>query len=301
MTNLLNTALTVCIHNGVFHADDVICVALLQIKYGIENVTVVRSRNSEDWEKADYVLDVGGINRIDMEHNKIWFDHHEKEFEKKAHENGIYYAACGKLAEYLGFPASLFDRALYSVEAQDNGQKDISLQFPNPFGFVSTFNVEWDQNLFGPEQDQRFKEAVDMARTVLQNILNSISLEQFASTLIADALTRSEGNAIVELDQYVGGWQKYICQHNLLTPNDQKLVIVFPSGKNWNIQVVPKSENSFESLAKLPFAGLRGTELDKAAGIPGGVFVHPAGFLGSWQSKEAAMAIAQLTIAGTPR
>lgn len=293
--------IVVCVHNGVFHADDVICVALLQLKYGTNNVTVIRSRKQEDWDKADFVLDVGNTNRIDAEHNKVWFDHHEKESEKKAHANGVYYAACGKLAEHLGFPASLFDRALYAVEAQDNGQKDLSLQFPNPFSFISTFNVEWDKNLYGSEQDLQFNLATDMARTVLQNILNSISLEHFASTLVANALTESKGSAIVELDRYVGGWQKYICQHNLLTPDDQKLVVVFPSGKNWNVQVVPKSETSFESWAKLPFAGLRGADLDKASGIAGGVFVHPAGFLGSWATKEAALAIAQLTVAGTSR
>lgn len=300
MTNLLNTVLTVCVHNGVFHADDVICVALLQLKYGTNNVTVIRSRKPEDFEKADYVLDVGNTNRIDVEHNKVWFDHHEKEDQKKQHANGVYYAACGKLAEYLGFPASLFDRALYAVESQDNGQKELSLQFPNPFSFVSTFNVEWDKNLYGVEQDQQFDIAVGMARIVLNNILESIKLESFASVVMANALTASK-NAIVELPQYVGGWQKYVCRHNLLASNDQKLVVVFPSGKNWNVQVVPESETSFESRAKLPFAGLRGIDLDKAAGIPGGVFVHPAGFLGSWTSKEAAMAIAQLTVAGTPR
>ena len=198
--------IVVCVHNGVFHADDVICVALLQLKYGTNNVTVIRSRKQEDWDKADFVLDVGNTNRIDVEHNKVWFDHHEKESEKKAHANGVYYAACGKLAEHLGFPASLFDRALYAVEAQDNGQKDLSLQFPSPFSFISTFNVEWDKNLYGSEQDLQFNLATDMARTVLQNILNSISLEHFASTLVANALTESKGSAIVELDRYVGGW-----------------------------------------------------------------------------------------------
>ena len=234
-----------------------------------------------------------------MESNRVQFDHHEPEPQKKKHENGVYYAACGKLAEFLRFPTSLFDRALYAVEAQDNGQKELSLQYPNPFSFISSLNVDWDKNLFGPEQDRQFDIAVDMARIVLNNILESIKLESFASVVMANALKASKG-AIVELPQYIGGWQKHVCSHNEFAKNDRKLVVVFPSGGNWNVQVVPKSETSFESWSKIPFAGLRSAELDKATGIPGGVFVHPAGFLGSWQTKEAALAMAQLTVTGTP-
>ena len=32
---------TVCVHNGVFHADDVICVSLLRFVCGSENVMVI--------------------------------------------------------------------------------------------------------------------------------------------------------------------------------------------------------------------------------------------------------------------
>ncbi|PHH65549.1 hypothetical protein CDD81_1984 [Ophiocordyceps australis] len=53
-------------------------------------------------------------------------------------------------------------------------------------------------------------------------------------------------------------------------------------GSKWRIQCVPVAKDSFESRKPLPEAwrGLRDEELDAVAGIPGGVFVHNAGFVG---------------------
>ncbi|PHH70633.1 hypothetical protein CDD82_7005 [Ophiocordyceps australis] len=53
-------------------------------------------------------------------------------------------------------------------------------------------------------------------------------------------------------------------------------------GSKWRIQCVPVAKDSFESRKPLPEAwrGLRDQELDAVTGIPRGVFVHNAGFVG---------------------
>lgn len=289
--------ITVAVHNGVFHADDVICVALLQLVYGIEHVSIIRTRDESMLQNADYVLDVGGRDQFTEFQGSIWFDHHEPENQKKKHENGVYYAACGKLAVWLRFPHSLFDRALYAVEAQDNGQKELSLQFPNPFSFINTLNVEWDKNLYGQEQDQRFEEAVDMARVILKNILDSIELEEKAEAECEAAIAAST-NAIVKLPRYIGGWQKYVCRYNEAHPCARKLLVLFPSGKNWNVQVVPVSENSFDSYLHLFYPGKRGKELDKATGLIHSVFCHAGAFLSGWQTEGMAYNFAMMCLLG---
>lgn len=45
------------VHPGIFHADDVLCVAMLFNKYGANNVTIIRDSGLH--VEADYVLDVG--------------------------------------------------------------------------------------------------------------------------------------------------------------------------------------------------------------------------------------------------
>lgn len=62
----------------------------------------------------------------------------------------------------------------------------------------------------------------------------------------------------------------------------------------WRIQAVPVSKDSFQSRKPLPEAwrGMRDEKLDEITGIPGGVFVHAAGFIGGNKSFEGAKAMA---------
>lgn len=62
----------------------------------------------------------------------------------------------------------------------------------------------------------------------------------------------------------------------------------------WRIQAVPVSSDSFESRKPLPEAwrGFRDEKLDEISGIPGGVFVHAAGFIGGNKSFDGAKAMA---------
>jgi len=288
--------IVVMVHDGIFHTDDLLCIVILMYMYGQENVSIIRSRNKDDYEKANFILDVG--NKNEVTNGQIWFDHHEDNSLKEYHENGIMMAACGKLARYFNFPKELWERALYSVEAQDNGQWELAKQYPNPFSFVSSFNVDWDKPLYGKEQDAAFMEAVEMAYKVFVKIMDSIELESMAKAEVEKALANSN-NTIVELPQYIGGWQKYICQYNEVNPNDQKLLIIFQSGANFNVQVVPeKDEFGSPSIISLPekWAGLRDGALDEVTGIANGVFVHPARFMGIWTSKESALQAAKVAI-----
>lgn len=68
----------------------------------------------------------------------------------------------------------------------------------------------------------------------------------------------------------------------------------------WRVQAVNTSPASFELRRALPAAwrGLRGAELDAASGIPGGVFVHAAGFIGGHDTQEGAMAMAVAALEG---
>ncbi|RDL37930.1 uncharacterized protein BP5553_05363 [Venustampulla echinocandica] len=62
----------------------------------------------------------------------------------------------------------------------------------------------------------------------------------------------------------------------------------------WRVQTVPVTKDSFESRKSLPEAwrGFRDEKLDEISGVPGGVFVHAAGFIGGNKTFDGALAMA---------
>lgn len=75
MKKIINkSAVTVAVHAGEFHADDAACIALLQLAYGAENVTVRREFRIESTEGLDFILDVGQIDEI--REDLVRLDHH---------------------------------------------------------------------------------------------------------------------------------------------------------------------------------------------------------------------------------
>lgn len=297
MNNTNSTSIiTVAVHNGVFHADDVVCVALLNLYYPDSKVEVIRTRNADDFKNCNFVLDVGAKDEIGDD--QICFDHHQKD---NSVINGtvVKHCAATKLAQYLKVPEGLFDKALLGIAADDNGQQELKGKYPNPFTFVHSLNVGWDESLFGEVQDKNFSVAVDMAVTILKSLIHDCELEQTAATISMAAAEKAEGGIAI-LPQFVGGWQKTICQYNDEQKEDDKVkLVVFKSGSTYRVQVVPVAADSFDSLIKLPEAwgGLRGEDLTKASGIPEAIFCHPGRFIAGWQTEEEAVAAAKAAIA----
>lgn len=297
MNNTNSTSIiTVAVHNGVFHADDVVCVALLHLYYPDAKVEVIRTRNADDYKECDFVLDLGAKDEITDD--QICFDHHQKD---NTVINGtvVKHCAATKLAQYLKVPEGLFDKALLGIAADDNGQQEVKGKYPNPFTFVHTLNVGWDKNLFGAEQDKQFAVAVNMAMVILKALIHDCELEQTAASISMDAAEKAAGGIAI-LPQFVGGWQKTICQYNDDKDEDDKVkLVVFKSGNSYRVQVVPTAVDSFNSLIKLPEAwgGLRGEDLSKASGIPEGIFCHPGRFIAGWQTEEETIAAAKVAIA----
>ena len=67
---------TIGTHNGSFHCDEALGVALLRRTQEFADAKVVRSRTPEVLDKCDVVIDVGGV--YDPAAKR--FDHHQKEF-----------------------------------------------------------------------------------------------------------------------------------------------------------------------------------------------------------------------------
>ena len=119
-TRFNNEVIIACTHCGLFHSDEVMACALLRLAAGQSHVSIIRSRLEKDWERADFVIDVGG------KYDKIkWFDHHQAGYDEKR-PDGTGYSAFGLLWQSIGLtmlrelllPHKLEDKMIAEV-AQD--------------------------------------------------------------------------------------------------------------------------------------------------------------------------------------
>jgi uncharacterized UPF0160 family protein len=308
------------VHDGVFHADDVCVVALLE---ALRDRCMQDPTNNYDWTwnncmgsrvfitrsrtapaiEEDLVADVGNGP----------YDHHDRSF-NRYYANGIKYAAVGLVLENLDIDPklkqSLLDLGLYAVQAQDNGQQGI-LEFvrdgehvttdlnklPNPFTFVRSMNATWQEGgVDSPVQLHRFSVAVNLAKEVIKRLIAihdaAVAAEKevkgYIKTLDAD-------DSVLVMPKFFNGWQKWVIEAN--QDRSTKIIgCVFPGqGDNWNVQVVPKENGSFEALSKHPddWCGLSGKELTEKSQILDGVFCHKAGFMSVWGDKDSAITAAQ--------
>lgn len=285
------------VHNGKFHADDVFCVTLLK-RFVSSDVKIVRTRDERLLAECDYVLDVG--NREEVNDRTVWLDHHQDA--KRTYDNGVIYAACGKLADYLlsdnpTLLGELRKKFLWPIEATDNGQEVVALGLKeNLLSFVSLLNCTWQENLYGPEQDKRFAQAVDMAYRILSAFMERYESYELANKFVKEAIAKSI-NGIVVLDQYVGGWSTMICRYNAEHPeNIIKIGVVKSKDDLYLAQAINESEDTFATYVSFPWKGLSGDELTEVSGIHGGVFCHNAGFLCGFTTQSAAIQAAKCVI-----
>lgn len=297
----------VMVHDGVFHADDVVSVALIKIcirmlsaVYPCE-IEVTRSRKTEAFleKNQDHlylVLDVGGGK----------YDHHNKD--RETYPNGVMYSAVGKILRDI--PDSLISKelkeellinGLYGVQAQDNGQKDLAKDFQNPFTFVHQFNANWTENLYGEEQNAAFDKAVEMAKTVLERLFKNCKAKIDGEHIVKKCA--SVNSPIIELPDFVSGWQATVIEENKNRKNSDKIrFVVFPQGKQYRVQAVPMENGSFEVLTKLSgdFIGENPEDTpEKVKNLLGNddvVFCHPGRFIAGARSKETCIAMAKYSL-----
>ena len=162
------------------------------------------------------------------------------------------------------------------------------------------FNVEEQQDA----EDGRFLQATELMGSVFLRKLRYYhrnwmpAREAVGETYAVRKRFDEKGRILV----FAGGlpWKDHLYSLEAENPDEEKvLYVLYPEGSNedskWRIQAVPMAKDSFESRKALPEAwrGLRDEELDRASGVPGGVFVHASGFIGGSKTKQGAMDMAR--------
>lgn len=324
---------TPCIgtHSGTFHCDEALACAMLKTTPEWKDATIVRSRDPAILAKCGVVVDVGGV--YDPENNR--FDHHQKGFSDTMSELGFVtkLSSAGLVYRHYGVrvlksilagkcPADVIEKAVYPkvyksfiehVDGIDNGV--------NPFdgnpryavtsslsSRVGDLNPDWNEPSDDSVRNKKFALAMALALSEFIDKVTYYGGSWMAGRVILEgSMNHSEESSdpsgqIIVLDQYCP-WKGHLLDLEKERGTEGRAkFMVYAEGEEvnskWRVQAIPVSEDSFESRLSLAEAwrGLRDEELSKVSGIPGGVFVHAAGFIGGNVTKEGALLMAKRSI-----
>lgn len=282
----------IAVHDGVFHADDVVSIAFIKELYG-ENIRIKRV-NQRDTE-TQKELAARGYTLIDVGCGE--FDHHQPEHktdECKYMNNGILKSSLGLvldqciadgklLAEEVKF---LLDKGLYVLQAKDNGQ-DVKMDglTESPFGYIVWLNCD---DIYSEEQDEFFLGAVDITQVVVHRMILDARKVVREHKECIEALKNAK-DGVVNFPHYMTNGVKECQRWNKKHTSKEKILfLTFPdkNGNEYKILGISKP-GKLEVIQPLRFCGLRDEELNKAAGISDGIFVHANGFLGGAGSLES--------------
>mmetsp|Transcript_6243 Transcript_6243/g.13100 ORF Transcript_6243/g.13100 Transcript_6243/m.13100 type:complete len:386 (+) Transcript_6243:74-1231(+) len=181
---------------------------------------------------------------------------------------------------------------------------------------VGALNAAWNEDASDAVQDARFEEASAMAGREFLSKLSYLHKSWLpARDIVKRAIeTRREvdkSGKIIVLGQYCP-WKDHLfeLEEELQLPQGPDmesaeggrhmiLYCLYQDSRSgqWRIMSVPQGgAGSFSQRKPLPahWRGLRGTELDAITTVPGGTFVHIAGFTGGHETYEGMLKMARM-------
>lgn len=303
-------------HNGIFHGDDVMGIAILEMAYMESPAHVVRTENRTILNKLPIVIDIGGGK----------FDHHMADF-NMCRSTGEKYASAGliwkdyaekairNVAYKYGrsindkkiqiFKEQIDEEIIIPLDLEDNG----IICSNHMFRFIPKFVPTW---LEIQDFDTAFKKAESIVYRLLENIIkNTINHVTPSYLEIGDIVRRINehdiaqveakpylqkncetvnDDGILEIPAQTMPWVEYITNYNDNHNYKIKFVIFpYPRG-GWAAQSIPPSINEkFKQLVSFPkeWAGRNEYDLPKISGISDAIFCHNGRFFARARTKRS--------------
>lgn len=277
--------LVVGTHNGIFHCDEVLAIAMLGLLIkDIGKVNVIRSRDIKYLEdKTDFLVDIGGGK----------FDHHQKGGNGER-DNKIKYASAGLIWKEFGrnivkkisnenldqnelekIAKEIDEEIVQNVDKEDNGQSVSNHQF----SFITDFLPIWNKD---NNYDQNFEECANHVVAILNRKIEQKISQHLAQREIYNIINNPEKhiNNILMLPCQTIPWQNILINFNdALEEKIDFVVFPYPDG-GYALQCVPPNEEEiFSKRIPLPkeWAG-ETTELPKISGVQSAIFCHNGRF-----------------------
>ena len=272
----------VATHNGTFHADEVVAIAIIEALYG--PVHLIRTRNPQKFESCDLVIDVGS--KYD---GTKFFDHHQADF-TLTYPNGNPYASAGLVWKHFGpslitntAPYGNIDEIVESVAAIIQSIDNIDTGTIRPTEdtyhfsqFISSFNhldVNNDEM-----QIIKFRLAVEIVHSWLLSIITKAKQDSYDKAYVISQLQGS--NEYLFLDRYVN-WQPVVASYNQTATTPIRRV-VFPSTDSWRVQAVTDKDY-------FPSNWRASTNFKEVSGLSSAIFCHKAGFIAGFAELSDAI------------
>ncbi|CAN1177940.1 MYG1 protein [Linum perenne] len=330
-TTSLNNGLVkrVGTHNGSFHCDEALGCFMIRLTNKYADSEIVRTRDPQVLETLDAVLDVGGV----YDPSRDRFDHHQKGFQEvfghgfstKLSSAGLVYKHFGKEIiskelqvdeehpDVLRLFLAVYKSFMEAIDAVDNGINQYDTDKPPRYvnnthlsSRVGRLNLDWTDPDQSPEKEnEAFQRAMALAGSEFLDSVRfhakswlparSVVLECLAARFDIDP-----SGEIMVLTRFCP-WKLHLFEleeEMKIEPSIKYVLYEDDRSKQWRIQAVAVSPESFESRKPLPaeWRGFRDEELSKQSGIPACVFVHMSGFIGGNQSYEGALAMAKAAL-----
>ena len=286
----MSNQIQVVTHDGIFHADEVFACALLCIAYGQENVSIIRTRDTEVLTKATHdedvwVVDVGD----DFNPSMLNFDHHMRDF-NVPNRHGNKLSSFGMVVEALlrrSFFSEVRQQLLdfsNKVDLMDNG-----IEVAEDLRFISVLNSYSDNEEFS------FYAALQTAIGYLRSLINKWKEDHLTNLRLNDALGNMTEDGIIYHSSYIP-----VDERANAIP-EAKLVVYKNKAGTYNIQSVNVGETKDFSVrcpAPSRWLGLRDNELIRASGGLPLTFCHAGGFLTVTSTDEIdeALRVARIII-----
>ena len=221
--------LWVATHNGKFHKDDVLSVAIVKLALPDHKINVVRTRDEDIINAADIVLDVGGV----CDPEKFRFDHHDGammrvelsqymkkritgdntmllEFLCEDYKYMDYYCKASTVLQLLGYRFHEYESNPVIVEL-------LKVSLTDQYGPKEFLRGPFDviDILAGNDySDASFNKMVDVAIDIISAMIKSANERDIKSALIVDLVEDNfdKRNPILVLDSW-GPWHGCIKFH----------------------------------------------------------------------------------------
>lgn len=321
----------ICTHSGSFHADESLAVYMIKLVPAFSNAELIRSRNPEDWERSDIVIDVGG--KYD---GVKFFDHHQREFKDTFSEDyqtklssaGLIYKHYGKeiIQQVLDLkPDNVNVEILYqkiyrefieSLDANDNGINNFSTEVEESRKFnerniklpaiISKLNPSWKSNPTDKDFDAQFLVSSQLMGSVFLNILEDygqswLPAKEIVESAFAKRHEIDASGEIMVLENYCP-WISHLygVEKDNNAEGEVKFVLFKDTSSKWRVSTVSVAPSSFDFRLGLPeeLRGLRDQELSDKSGVEGCIFIHASGFIGGANTQEAVYKLAKQGLDG---
>lgn len=295
-----NKKIIIATHSSVFHTDDVFATATLILwlkkekEIGLEKIEIVRTRNQNKIEEADYVVDVGKV--YDPENNR--FDHHQETIKR---ENNIPYAAFGLVWKHFGIDLCNGNKKVWQkieeklAEPIDSHDTGYLLNEPGREyileDVVETFLPSWKEE---KDFDSNFLEAVNLAKKIISREIKKSHDELEAKEIVREIYRKSKDKRILVLDQ------NYPLDDLAYTEMPDLLYKIFPVNEEsrWYLKAIKAHPGRFDLRKPLPkeWAQKSREEMKEITGVDDVFFVHNNLFVAVTDSKEGALKLAEIAI-----